>query len=497
MKNLVFVSLPKIETTFPPGALAVLSSVAEQNQRGVKIFDFNIELHDALNETEWNDLEAWCMFSRSTLDPALEQKIKGILINGLTAFIDEHTEFVVFSVFSYFSNRMATLALSWYQDHFRIPTIVGGSGVSTDTSANDREIFGEALMRDRLADYVIFGEGELAFDSLLKGQPSFPGINQNNPQQIEDLSSLPIPTYNYFDMARYHDPKLLITGSRGCVRKCTFCDIELTWPKFRYRRAEHIIDEIKKHFYEYGITQFEFTDSLINGSITNFDRFNELLYEEKQKNPDLEPIRYQGQFICRPREQQKPRSYELMHLAGCTMLIVGIESFSNNVRNHMKKKFSDEDIDYHLEQCAHWGLRNIFLMIVGYPTETLADHEHALATLRRYKKYADMGTIFMMRWGLTMHLYEHTPIMRMVEELGIGLENNVKFDSLYGWTSSVNPDNDLRERIRRRLELHELCVALGYPMPRVREELLGIKELAARAREFPRIKKIIPLKAAA
>ena len=220
-----------------------------------------------------------------------------------------------------------------------------------------------------------------------------------------------------------------------------------------------------------------------------------MLYEEKQRHPDLEPIRYQGQFICRPQQQQNLRSYELMSLAGCTMLIVGIESFSNSVRQHMKKKFSNADIDYHLEQCAYWGLRNIFLMIVGYPTETLDDHYHALSTLRRYKKYADMGTIFMMRWGLTMHLYEHTPIMRMVEELGIGLENNVKFDSLYGWTSNNNPSNTLQERIRRRLELHELCVELGYPMPRVREELLSVRELAARASEFPLHKKIIPLKA--
>ena len=492
MKNLVFISLPKIETTFPPGALAVLSSVAEAHGYEVRIFDFNIELHDALTEEQWNNLEAWCMFSKNTLDAELEYRVEKILLNGLKSVIDSHTRFVIFSVFSYFSNRIATQTLTWYKNNFSLPTVVGGSGVSTDTSATDREIFGEMLIREYMADYVIFGEGELALASLLQGRTDFPGINKNNPQQIEDLSSLPLPTYRHFDMSRYQTPKLLITGSRGCVRKCTFCDIELTWPKFKYRKAEHIIDEIKKHFYEYGITQFEFTDSLINGSVTNFDRFNELLYEEKQKHPDLEPLRYQGQFICRPQNQQRPHSYELMHLAGCTMLIVGIESFSNKIRNHMKKKFSDADIDYHLEQCASWGLRNIFLMIVGYPTETFVDHQHTLTTLQRYKKYADMGTIFMIRWGLTMHLYEHTPIMGMMEELGIGLQNNVKFDSLYGWTSISNPDNTLRERIRRRLELHELCVKLGYPMPRVREELLSLRELAARSREFPQ-QTIIPL----
>jgi hypothetical protein len=74
--------------------------------------------------------------------------------------------------------------------------------------------------------------------------------------------------------------------------------------------------------------------------------------------------------------------------------------------------------------------------------------------------------------------------MSMLEELDINLENNVKFDSLYGWVSNLNPENTLQERIRRRLEIHELCVKLGYPMPRVREELLGIKNLALQHKNF-------------
>ena len=35
----------------------------------------------------------------------------------------------------------------------------------------------------------------------------------------------------------------------------------------------------------------------------------------------------------------------------------------------------------------------------------------------------------------------------------------------------MNPELDLRERIRRRLELHEVSVGLGWPQTRSREEL--------------------------
>ena len=304
MKTVILVTLPKIETTFPPGAIAVLSSVAKNNQRHVNVFDYNLDLLDALNDTEWNLLESWCSFSVDTLPLSLEKKLQTVFSQKLDQLLNDNVELVAFSVFSYFSNRVAVKVLSWFRELSNLPIVVGGSGVSTDTSANNKEIFGNHLQQLQLADYVIFGEGEKSFDHLLKGQFNYPGINKNNPVQIEDLTLVPLPTYEFFDMSRYQNKKILVTGSRGCVRKCTFCDIELTWPKFRYRKAEHILDEIKQHFYQYGITEFEFTDSLINGSISNFDRFNELLYEAKQKYPELEPIRYQGQFICRPQSTQ-------------------------------------------------------------------------------------------------------------------------------------------------------------------------------------------------
>lgn len=475
MKNIILISLPKIETEYPPGALASIASIAKKFNRDVKIFDYNLTLFECLSDDEWSELEAWCAFAVDNVSTQLLKKLENVFVEHIKLLIDSNTEVVCFSVFSYFSNRVSELALQWFKQVSSLTTLVGGSGVSTDTSPTNKIIFGQHILDNNLANYVIFGEGEIAFQEFLNGNYNYFGINKDNPKQIENLSSLPTPTYEYFDMSRYNRKKILITGSRGCVRHCTFCDIDLTWPKFKFRNAKNIVDEMKKHFYEYGVKDFEFTDSLINGSITNFDAFNELLYNEKERNPDLKDIKYQGQFICRPKEQQRETSYELMNLAGCSMLTVGIESFSNNVRTHMKKKFSNSDIDYHFAQCARWAIPNVILMIVGYPTETLEDHTDNVNSIIKYQKYATMGTIFMIRWGMTMHLYEHTPIMSMVQDLDINLNNDIAFDSVYGWTCG---SNTLKERIRRRLELHELCVKLGYPMPRVREELLALKKLA-------------------
>ena len=138
MKNLVFVVLPKVETTFPPGALAILSSVAKLNDYSVKIVDYNLDLLDKLTEDEWNTLEAWNTFSLDHIDQQLDSKIKNIFIDSIKNTIDSDTCYVCFSVFSYFSNRIAEKILTLYQEHFSVPTIVGGTGVSTDTSASNK-----------------------------------------------------------------------------------------------------------------------------------------------------------------------------------------------------------------------------------------------------------------------------------------------------------------------------------------------------------------------
>ena len=91
-----------------------------------------------------------------------------------------------------------------------------------------------------------------------------------------------------------------------------------------------------------------------------------------------------------------------------------------------------------------------------------------------------MGVIFMLRWGYTMHLFKNTPITDayMTDELQLNLDQSVEFNNAWGWTIGSNPTNTTQERLRRRLELHELSVKLGYPMPRVREELLILKSIA-------------------
>jgi hypothetical protein len=472
----IFVSVPHIETLYPPAAYGALRPVIKKAGLNIELNDINLYLKEIAPALNFDEITDWSMYAKNTLSAESDQWLE----KAFNDTIDLRGQgWIGISVFSFVVTRAVERLLRWLKNKkHEYKILLGGNGCMSVLADYSEKEFGVWCLDNNLCNYVIFGEGEISLKNLLAGNTDFPGINNINFKQIRNLDELDYPDYSGINWHRYHDPRILITGSRGCVRNCTFCDIALSWPKFSYRSAEKLVDEIRMMVHEHGMTKFEFTDSLINGSVSNFNRFNELLIDAKAKDPALKSVSYMGQFICRNEKHMPEITYELMHYAGCKQITVGIESFSERVRYHMKKKFSDSDIDYHLKQCARWSIPNVLLMIVGYPTETLNDHQSNVRAMHKYKIYSDMGTIFMIRWGFTMNIFEGSPISSMKNDLGLIEVEQGNADSVFNWISTKNPELDLRERIRRRLELHHHGVELGYAMPNSKKELVTLLELA-------------------
>lgn len=484
-----------MEVWNPSAALAALTPILKKADLTPIHLDVNIDIWESLSESQWEKLTDWSNFIVDDIDPNIISKIFDTFNNSFNDLDD--VKWIGISVFSFANAKLTHKLLEFLkkiQPKHNFKIVLGGSGCSSHLASFEQKKFGHYCLDKSLTDYVIYGDAEYALAELLSGNDNYPGINNDNFEQIKNLDDLPLPDYTHMDFSKYKDSRILITGSRGCVRKCTFCDIELIWPKYAYRNPKLIVEEMRKHVNEIGSTHFEFTDSLINGSNKHFDIFNDTLANAKEKYPEMKNVTYMGQAICKNKSGMKPHTYELMHYAGCKQLTIGIESFSERVRTHMKKKFANSDIDYHLEQSSRWGIPNIFLMIVGYPTETLSDHHSQLKSIKKYADYAKTGTIFMLRWGMTMHIYEDTPITRYTEELKLMHTGDDYHDSLFTWVSGVNPGLDLKERIRRRIEVHETSHLYGYPMPNAREELRSLLKLAEVAENIPKSPIFIPLK---
>ena len=107
---------------------------------------------------------------------------------------------------------------------------------------------------------------------FLNGNLIYPGINGLPPVQIQNISELPIPDYSD-NLESFDYGSLYITGSRGCVRKCTFCDVGLLWFKYRWVDGEvlgkQVIELSKKH----KIKNVAFSDSLVNGSMSHLEKW--------------------------------------------------------------------------------------------------------------------------------------------------------------------------------------------------------------------------------
>jgi radical SAM superfamily enzyme YgiQ (UPF0313 family) len=236
-----------------------------------------------------------------------------------------------------------------------------------------------------------------------------------------------------------------------------------------------VFEEILHHHLNYDINLIELTDNLINGSLTEFIELNRLLVKAQKKYPSLKKLRYKGDFICRPQKQFTEDDFKLIKQAGCEDLIVGIESFSESVRYHMGKKFSNSDIDFHLYATGKYGIKNTLLMQVGYPTETLNDHEENIKGLYRYQKFALSRVIKMIRWGYTTSILPGSPLdLELRNNLPLVSGTNRDFYSNSNWVNLSNPSLTYAERIRRRMELHYLTKNLNYNQPRVHDEFLVI-----------------------
>ncbi len=210
-------------------------------------------------------------------------------------------------------------------------------------------------------------------------------------------------------------------------------------------------------FQRHGTKSFFYTDSLINGSLkTLLDLCTNLVSFYKENN--IEKFDWGGQFIVRPRKSMNEKKFKLCAEAGMKFVSIGVESGSDRVKAHMKKKFTNEDLDFTLDQCEKYGIDVNLLFIIGYPAETEEDFQETLNMLTRYKKYVDSGALKNINLGNTLSILPNTPLYEQMGDLLI------EADDLNNWHSQLNPELDLRRRIERRILAQDHAEKLGYTL---------------------------------
>lgn len=470
-KKVVLVSSANLTIERPPPGLAFLAGVCEASSIDYDIFDLNMFLLDHFGKEKWDALTIMSTGSQIVCDADFQLEIDHALECAVKQILKNSPDLIALTSFSSMQISWTTRLLQHIRMQSDVTIIAGGPGISYEQEPT--RTAGKILAEQNLLDYYVLGEGDLVFGNFLKGQVDL-GVNakgskfENWVPQLDQLDNLPLPSYKKMDLSKYQSTlknraaAITITGSRGCVRRCTFCDVGHLWKKFRFRSSKSIVNEMLKHYNEVNCLNYVFSDSLINGSLKQFIEIMQQIVELHDTYPDLKNLSYSGQFIIRPQKHHPEYMYELMSQSGCDHLEIGIESGSERVREHMGKKFSNEDIDYHFEMCEKYKIKNYILMFPAYPTETIEDHKETIDFYIRNQKYLINNTIIGTNLNTPMMILKNTPIDQMKHELGIQTHSS-HYENISDWDISSNPDLTVKERWRRYIELVELTTALKYP----------------------------------
>jgi len=495
MIDMLVVSLPVLDLQYPPSSPAVIKACVQAAGYTARTFDLNLLLlnlcgnQDRFYRVQYN-FENIGPEVADTQDPVKaffnseHELIRSWLDQSIEIIQRHQPRWLGISVFSYKSHKACLLLCAEMRRlNLDIKIVLGGRGASSyalgpDHSQFKHKIskffgpypgvnFAETLLHYGLADKVIQGDGENAVVELL--QQSTPSNVVAHIQDI-DLATVPFVDFDDYDLTSYgyvNDLTLPITGSKGCVRQCTFCDIPVLWPRFKFRTGTHIAQEMIHLYRRHGVKKFYMTDSLVNGSLKAFKDFINILAQHNLANPENQ-IRWVGQYITRARSQaQDDEYYDLLKASGGEGLTIGVESGSDAVRAHMRKQFTTADIDHELAEFDRRGIVCVLLFFSCYPTETWSDFMDTVAMFVKYQRYCASGTIYKLTLGTPYTHHAQTPLWNMQEEIGL----TSKKGSDIMWILQSNTELTYRERVRRRLILQEVAQSLGLPMSRNTAEL--------------------------
>jgi len=453
--DVVIASLPYVETDAPLMAPALLKGIVDKTNLSSAALDLNIEIIHYLNKFDSSlqeKITRWFLYEENKTCLDTQSAITELVNFSADRILEYKPLWICLSLFCGTAKKfnLQLCKLLKQDKKFTGKIVIGGNAVFTDEKS--KRPYGKLLQKAKLIDHYIVGDGEEPLYNLLTNLSTH-GVDQESFQILEDLSLQPFSNYDDYQWNLYTTKQIPMYGSRGCVRKCTFCDVHKLWKKFKKRDAEEVFKEMLFQIEKTNIRDFYFRDSLINGSISEFNKLMSLIADYNSNTNDK--ITWSSFFIFRNQLQMTEQDWAAAGRGGANTLIVGVESLVDSIRYHMKKKFTNADIDFSLAMAKKYNINIVMLLIVGYVTETEKDFQSALQWLEDHVQYAktplkNIGV------GGTLILTDLSELYENAEDFNITIG-----PSIHLWENkSINLDYQTRES-RKRIFIDK-ATSLGY-----------------------------------
>ncbi len=249
-------------------------------------------------------------------------------------------------------------------------------------------IFPYQTLIDSKADFVMCGEGEIAFTKLvlnnfenkdIKGIYSLSDLTEDSKDlqfctQEENLDNLPFPAWEKIRPETYRKrpsgliykkmPIGYVMTSRGCVCACTFCaNAFLSNKRVRFRSIENVIAEIRLLVEKYGIREIKFIDDNLAFKKEHIMSLCNAIIKSGLKitwacTSGLRAANIDEEIVA------------LMKKAGCYNFNVGIESANRQILANVKKQETPEQFTKAINLAHKYGIVCGGFFIFGLPGET-------------------------------------------------------------------------------------------------------------------------------
>lgn len=275
----------------------------------------------------------------------------------------------------------------------RVPVVLGGPAIS---------ILGALAFRHVDADYVVRGEGEIAFPELLavlaagRDPAGVPGVCAREAADSGDGAPARLPVFgasgmqDWIDWRPYgrHGGTFAIQTKRGCPMPCSYC----TYPaiegrEFRRRAATEVVDEIVAVQRMLAPRAFEFVDSTFNLP----ERHALDLCAEIIRRRLRVPFTTMG---INPRGVSA-ELFKLMKRAGFNSMMITPEAGNDTILHNLHKGFDMQDVRRTARLARASGLHSTWFFMLGGPGETRATVDETLRFVQTELRGRQFLSVFM------------------------------------------------------------------------------------------------------
>lgn len=358
------------------------------------------------------------MARKALIGQSIPKRIETFFEDLIQPVLAARPDLVGFSILYQQQVVFAALLAKLIKKRSKVKIVVGGAKISvmiapeklfTTPLVQEKADVPEILFKE-VFDYLIPGEGELGLYYLCQAENSadlanvpnliyFSGNNLRiNPPAMTETDILPHPDFSHFKLDKYltPEPVLPLMTSRGCPwGRCTFCTHHHTYLRYRTRRIEDCVAEIKFLQKQYGCSLFYFYDEMIPPQ-----RFKKLAGQIIDEGLVI----HYGAY-AKPVEKFNPDLCKLIQRSGCRVLQWGVEAASQRILALMSKGTDIHEVEKVLINSTQAGMYNLIFILFGFPSETTEEFKQTLKFIDRNREniHALCSGTFVLTEGSQIH----------------------------------------------------------------------------------------------